>query len=73
MRMPPAAAATYGTASAVTDSQAGMPPPEGSAASMGNAGSAPSTDPVGATNVPAPKAKPGPSEKAIAQTTALGT
>jgi len=36
-------------------------PPTGSAASSGNAGSVPTTDPVGATTVPAPTAKPGPS------------
>src|SRR5581483_725580 len=69
---PPATAARYGTASTSRDSQAGTCP-DGSAASMGNAGSEPRAAPVGATTVPAPKAKPGPRQKAIPQTTALGT
>jgi len=69
---PPAAAARYGTASTIRDSHAGTPSPEGSAASIGKAGITPSAEPVGATNVPAPKAKPGPREYATAQTMALG-
>lgn len=69
---PPAAAARYGTASTASDSQPGTWP-DGSAASMGNAGSSPSAEPVGATIVPTPKAKPGPRQNAMAQTTALGT
>src|SRR5579875_3620035 len=60
--IPPAAAARYGAASTARASQAGTPGPDGSAASMGKAGMAPSAEPVGATTVPAPNAKPGPSE-----------
>src|SRR5579875_1448112 len=71
---PPNTPARYGAASTVTASQAGTPAlgPVGRAASIGNAGSAPSADPVGATMVPAPNAKPGPSAYATAQMTAFG-
>ncbi len=55
-------------------SQLGPDPcaPAGRAASSGNAGIGPSTEPVGAATVPAPTANPGPSMYAIAHTTALG-
>src|ERR1700677_644833 len=55
--------ARYGIASTSTGSQAGPPgwAPDGSAASIGKAGTAPRTVPVGATTVPAPNANPGPS------------
>ena len=58
-----------------TDTQPGSEAwaPDGIAASIGNMGSGPSAAPVGATTVPAPNAKPGPSVKHTAQITALGT
>ena len=61
-------------ASTAADSHGGAPScsPGGSAASSGNAGSWPSAAPVGATIVPVPNAKPGPSVNAIAHRTALG-
>src|ERR1035441_432709 len=54
--------ARYGIASTSTGTQAGPSGrgPAGSAASIGKAGTAPSTEPVGVTTVPAPNAKPGP-------------
>ncbi len=65
VRTPPTAPARYGMAS--RDSATGPAPvacgtggEDGSAASIGNSGSGPRTDPVGATTVPTPKAKPGP-------------
>ena len=61
--IPASTPARYGVASSRTISQAGPADlaPDGSAASIGKAGSGPSAEPVGATTVPAPNANPGPS------------
>ena len=55
--------ARYGVARSRTVTQTGPADlaPDGRAASIGKAGSAPSAEPVGATTVPAPNANPGPS------------
>ena len=56
--------ARYGRASTTTGTQPGPPgrAPAGMAASIGKTGTAPRADPVGATTVPVPNAKPGPRE-----------
>ena len=59
---PPNAPARYGTLSMAADVQAGTAEcaPVGSAASIGSSGNDPRAEPVGATTVCAPNAKPGP-------------
>src|SRR4029077_15655175 len=56
--------ARYGRASTTTGTQPRPPgrAPAGMAASIGRTGTAPRADPVGATTVPVPNAKPGPRE-----------
>src|SRR5215472_13252712 len=71
---PASTPARYGAASTKKPSQGGNAArvPTGSAASAGNAGTAPRADPDGETAVPRPNENPGPSMYAIAQMTEFG-